>query len=263
MNSNLDYLKEISSKEKLKSVSCFFQEGRSREQVAISVRKCLDECYCQENIQLENLAERLRVSKYYLSHCFTACYDIPPMQYLRQKRIEEAKRLLFISSWSVSEIADYVGYENVSVFIRIFRMHKGISHCRYRKTYRDSRRYVNKNLEVPFIHTEISEELSKILDYVDTHFCEEINTSTIASVLNMSRHTLMRIFRDSLNISPSKYLRQKRLEKAKELILGTDESFQVISENTGFLSYSQFYKTFYNHYGFSPRKYRETGALNR
>ncbi len=77
---------------------------------------------------------------------------------------------------------------------------------------------MNKNLEVFFIHTEISEELLQILDYVDTHFYEEINTATIETVLNMSRHTLMRIFRDSLNISHSRYLCQKRLEKEKELI---------------------------------------------
>ncbi|MCI8977406.1 MAG: helix-turn-helix transcriptional regulator [Lachnospiraceae bacterium] len=60
-------------------------------------------------------------------------------RYLRQKRIEEAKRLLFISNWSISEIADYVGYENVSIFIRIFRIQKGISPERYRKAFRDSR----------------------------------------------------------------------------------------------------------------------------
>lgn len=101
-------------------------------------------------------------------------------------------------------------------------------------------------------------EMSKILQYIDAHFCEDINTTSIANHLNMSRHTLLRIFQNYQDSSPSQYIRKKRLEMAVRLISDSDESLQDIASKTGFSSYQQFYKTFTNYYGTSPSDYLKT-----
>ena len=48
-------------------------------------------------------------------------------EYINQLRIEEAKRLLISTSMSISEIASYVGYYNISYFSTVFHKLVGVS----------------------------------------------------------------------------------------------------------------------------------------
>ena len=48
-------------------------------------------------------------------------------EYINQLRIEEAKRLLLSTSMSISEIASYVGYFNISYFSTVFHKLVGVS----------------------------------------------------------------------------------------------------------------------------------------
>lgn len=108
-------------------------DKKSWEQIAIYTKSYLDDHYQQnQGVHLENVSKVLSVSKYYISHCFAAYYGLPPMQYLKLRRMDEAKRLLYASNHSISEIANDVGYNNVSGFISQFRSQTGMSPAQYR-----------------------------------------------------------------------------------------------------------------------------------
>ena len=52
---------------------------------------------------------------------FKSYFDIPPQQWLKQRRLEKAFQLLNNEDLSVSEVSLEVGYENTSYFIKAFK----------------------------------------------------------------------------------------------------------------------------------------------
>ena len=48
-------------------------------------------------------------------------YQLPPKQWLIQKRLEKAHQLLATQDHSVTDVAYEVGYENISHFIKAFK----------------------------------------------------------------------------------------------------------------------------------------------
>lgn len=72
------------------------QQEQQREMPSVlahRVRRYLDAHHC-EPITLRMVAERLRVSEYYLAHVFKQEFGVPPMQYVMKRRIGEAQGFL-------------------------------------------------------------------------------------------------------------------------------------------------------------------------
>ncbi len=84
------------------------------------MKKLFDEEY-QEPYSLDDLEERLGISKYRLCREFSAAYDLSPLQYLNKRRIEVAAYLLQTSNHRVHEIGSMVGIENTNHFIHLFK----------------------------------------------------------------------------------------------------------------------------------------------
>ncbi len=82
---------------------------------------------------VKEMAERTRLSPSRFHSVYRSVYGNSPMDDLIHARIESAKNALLYGSRSVSSIADSLGYNNVTHFIRQFRSITGISPLRYRK----------------------------------------------------------------------------------------------------------------------------------
>jgi len=78
-------------------------------------------------VSLDEIAEALHVSGYYLSHVFSAESDFTLFSYLTSVRMERAKALLLAGVLKVSEIARAVGYRSPNYFSKVFRRHFGCS----------------------------------------------------------------------------------------------------------------------------------------
>jgi len=72
-------------------------------------------------------AELLFKSPKTLSNIFAKIGSKTPLQYIHERIMLEAKRLLHYSDKSVKEIAFEVGYDNIQAFSRFFKKHEGIS----------------------------------------------------------------------------------------------------------------------------------------
>ena len=79
----------------------------------------------------------------------------------------------------------------------------------------------------------------------------------VASHINVSKIHLQRLFSDMLNITPYRYLMEKRLNKSKELLLTTTLSLNEIAEITGFSSQSHFGVAFKKETCKTPLQYRK------
>lgn len=67
---------------------------------------------------------------------FKQCYGIPPLQYVTELRITRAKNLLRDTDYSVSAIAQMIGYDNLGYFSRIFKKSTGVTALEYRNNSR-------------------------------------------------------------------------------------------------------------------------------
>ena len=108
--------------------------------LCITVRQYIDNRF-KENISLEMLAELTHVSKYHMVHVFTEEYGISPINYLIQKRIEEGKKLLQTTDYSLALIGRTLGFSSPSYFSQVFKKHSDITPLEYRKKSRKNHLY--------------------------------------------------------------------------------------------------------------------------
>jgi len=78
------------------------------------------------------LAERVAMSRSAFAAAFVQVLGQPPVQYLRQRRMELAARLLRNPSLGLKEVALRVGYDSVSAFNSAFKRHSGVAPGQFR-----------------------------------------------------------------------------------------------------------------------------------
>ena len=101
----------------------------------ISFIKHYLETYYHESIQLEDLASMTHLSRFYISHSFKKEIGMSPMEYLIAIRIKESKILLRTTNYSISQVADIVGFTTPTYFSKQFRKSTGISPTDYREQF--------------------------------------------------------------------------------------------------------------------------------
>ena len=89
-------------------------------------------------------------------------------------------------------------------------------------------------------------------NYTDPNLC----LKGLGSAFKMSPEYLGKIFRKTYCISIADRITEIRLDKAAELILGTERSAGEILYSVGFDNESYFYRSFKRKYDMTPREYR-------
>lgn len=102
------------------------------------------------------------------------------------------------------------------------------------------------------------EFIQKIVDYVSDHIANQISLNSVSDEFNIGSSHLSRLFKDSLDISFSDYILDKKLEKAAELFATEgDKSIAEIAEKLGYLTPAYFSKIFKGKYGMTPTLYKK------
>lgn len=89
-----------------------------------------------ENIVINDLAERYGMSPNYFSSVFKKEVQQSTVNYITEIRMEKAKELLETSDLSVVDIAKKSGYEDSQYFFRVFKKHTGMTPLNYREQNR-------------------------------------------------------------------------------------------------------------------------------
>jgi two-component system response regulator YesN len=86
-----------------------------------------------EELTLEDVAQEVHFSPYYVSRLFKEELGLTFIEYLTKIRIDEAKRLLLETNMTVSEISDLVGYQDPSYFTKVFKKREGVTPTQFRR----------------------------------------------------------------------------------------------------------------------------------
>ncbi|REE94577.1 helix-turn-helix protein [Paenibacillus taihuensis] len=103
---------------------------------------------------------------------------------------------------------------------------------------------------------QLNKDIAKTVKYVQERFNEDISLQQIAEFLELSPNYLSVLFKKELQMNFSEYLNRIRLEKAKELLLGTNLKSYEIAQQVGFTDDSYFSRAFKKHTGVRPNGFR-------
>ena len=97
--------------------------------------------------------------------------------------------------------------------------------------------------------------IKKVKAIIGKHYQEEtFGLPQLCDGLALSRSQLYRKMKALADVSPSDYIRDFRLDKAKELLQNSDFTVSEVAWQTGFGSPSHFSKAFKDAFGFSPKE---------
>ena len=93
--------------------------------------------YSDPELSVAMIAENLGISEGHLSHLFRKETDFTFLSYLTQCRMRAAKKLLKDHRYKIYEIAEMVGYKDITYFSVTFKKLIGVSPSEYQDRYRD------------------------------------------------------------------------------------------------------------------------------
>jgi len=108
------------------------ENEKEEPDIIANIKNIIDNYYVN-NFKLADIAKRLNMSVSSICHIFKEYEGKSIVDYKINKQLEEAKSLLEISDMNVSEITNFVGFNNSSYFISCFKKKYGITPNGFRK----------------------------------------------------------------------------------------------------------------------------------
>ena len=85
---------------------------------------------------IKTIIRTFHISADYISHEFRKIYGISPINYVIDRRLNDAKWLLINTNQSLVSISEKVGYENTSYFSKLFEKRIHYSPLEFREKYK-------------------------------------------------------------------------------------------------------------------------------
>jgi transcriptional regulator of acetoin/glycerol metabolism len=98
--------------------------------------------------------------------------------------------------------------------------------------------------------------MRRVRECVEAHLSESIDLTMLAAAAGLSMHHFARQFKQSAGVTPHRYLTQKRVERAQEMLAQTDLSLSAIAYAAGFSDQSHLARHFRHILGTTPREFR-------
>jgi AraC-like DNA-binding protein len=104
--------------------------------------------------------------------------------------------------------------------------------------------------------------LDRVREYIDRHYKQPLTVERLADLAGLSTFHFIRAFRAAFGETPHQYLRARRLERAKELLVTTAYPVTEICDQIGFQSLGSFSSLFRRLTGETPAEYRARRRKN-
>ena len=95
-------------------------------------------------------------------------------------------------------------------------------------------------------------------NYISEHISDELDIKKMCREFNMSKSSLYLLSSESFGKGITEYIRDVRIDEAKELLTSTDEPISVIAEKVGYNDSNYFTKVFKKYTAKTPGEWRKT-----
>ncbi|QHQ62382.1 AraC family transcriptional regulator [Anaerocolumna sedimenticola] len=98
-------------------------------------------------------------------------------------------------------------------------------------------------------------------NFIEENYMKDFSISDVADSLNISYQYLSKIFKTQCGRSMSDYLNYIRIEKGKEYLRNTNESFTKIAQKIGYNNVQSFQRFFKKYENVTPYNYRKLNSI--
>ncbi|MEL0456964.1 AraC family transcriptional regulator [Flavobacteriaceae bacterium SZ-1-7] len=113
----------------------------------------------------------------------------------------------------------------------------------------------NKHI-LAYINQITGDYVTPIWEVMEANYIYNLKISEFAEISNRSTSTFRRDFEKHYGTTPGKWLKMKRIEKARMLLISSEKSIGDIIFNCGFENVSHFSRIFKDTFNVSPSEYR-------
>ena len=109
----------------------------------------------------------------------------------------------------------------------------------------------------------LQRKIHEVQAFLAQNLADDVDLNTIAARASLSPYYFTRQFTAMIGMPPYRYLITLRIQRAAELLRGSDLTVTQILHRVGFHSPSHFTTTFRRHMGMSPTAYRRRYDFER
>ena len=140
-------------------------------------------------------------------------------------------------------------FSELSIYSKILEMFKLIGQNYSSKTTKTNDTSISSK-------EDYASKFVEICDYIDSHCSEDLKLDDIADMSGFSKFYFERLFKQFTGTSFYKYVNQKRIAKASELLIEPGNSVTDVALNCGFMSISSFIRMFKLQKGCTPTEFK-------
>lgn len=105
---------------------------KNKQEFLLASEEYISNHYHDANFDYEKMVKLSGLSYSYFKKVFIDKYGCPPVKHVNNLKIQRACELIMSEKFSVSEIAEMCGFENVYYFSNVFKKYKGVSPKNYK-----------------------------------------------------------------------------------------------------------------------------------
>ena len=105
-------------------------------------------------------------------------------------------------------------------------------------------------------HTEELMRIARAIQFIDSHYLNDVTVPYLAGLANLSVNQFHRIFLTATGTTPIDYINRRRISDARESLLHSNMSVTRIAFDCGFSDSNYFSRVFKKYVGTSPTDYR-------
>lgn len=101
-------------------------------------------------------------------------------------------------------------------------------------------------------------KLKRVIDFIEAHLQDSIGLENLAEAAGLSANHFLRVFKLATGETPYHFLRNRRLERARQLLADDDIPLAQLALECGFANQAHFTTAFSRELGISPGRYRRS-----
>ncbi|WP_017301120.1 AraC family transcriptional regulator [Nodosilinea nodulosa] len=99
------------------------------------------------------------------------------------------------------------------------------------------------------------QRLGRVMDYIEAYLTDDLTLADLALQAGLSKFHFSRLFKDATGLTPHKYVQQRRIERAAQVLLRREGAIAAVAADFGFADQSHFTRVFKQVKGLTPKQF--------